>query len=55
MMKIAIAGTNGLAQFMAYYLSQVTSHNLVFLTRTVRACDQLTRTQVPNLSRQIQA
>lgn len=37
-MKIAIAGTNGLAQFVAYYLSQLTSHNFVFLTRTVRSC-----------------
>lgn len=35
MMKIAIAGTNGLAQFIAYYLSLVTSHNFVFLTRNV--------------------
>ncbi|KAK5941566.1 hypothetical protein PMZ80_005514 [Knufia obscura] len=34
MMKIAIAGTNGLAQFIGYYLSQATPHNFVFLTRT---------------------
>lgn len=37
MMKIAIAGTNGLAQFIAYYLSQLTSHNFVILSRTVRS------------------
>ena len=35
MMKIAIAGTNGLAQFIAYYLSELTSHNFVLLSRTV--------------------
>lgn len=38
MIKIAIAGTNGLAQFVAYYLSQLTSHDFVFLTRTVQSC-----------------
>ncbi|KAJ9660062.1 hypothetical protein H2198_002759 [Neophaeococcomyces mojaviensis] len=32
MMKIAIAGTNGLAQFIAYYLSQITSHSFIFLS-----------------------
>lgn len=36
MMRIVIAGTNGLAQFIAYYLSQLTCHSFVLLTRTVR-------------------
>lgn len=53
MMKIAIAGTNGLAQFLAYYLSQITSHNFVFLTRTVCVSAWPTPTQVPNVYRQI--
>ena len=54
-MKIAVAGTNGLAQFIAYYLTQVTSHSFVFLTRTVcvylaYVCHTLTAQANPGLS-----
>ncbi|EEH33366.2 hypothetical protein PAAG_04416 [Paracoccidioides lutzii Pb01] len=33
MIKIAIAGTSGLAQYIAYYISTLTSHQFIFLSR----------------------
>ena len=36
MMRIAVAGTGGLARLMAHYIDEDTSHHVVFLSRTVR-------------------
>lgn len=36
MMRIAVAGTGGLARLIAHYIDQETSHQVVFLSRTVR-------------------
>lgn len=35
MIKVAIAGTNGLAQLLAHYIDTTTSHQFVFLSRRV--------------------
>src|SRR2546421_422496 len=35
MMRIAIAGTGGLALFMAHFVNEETTHQLVILSRTV--------------------
>lgn len=35
MIKVAIAGTNGLAQLLAHYIETTTSHQFVFLSRKV--------------------
>ena len=36
MMRIAVAGTGGLARLIAHYIDEDTSHHVVFLSRTVR-------------------
>jgi len=41
MIKIAIAGTSGLAQYIAHYLSTQTYHQFVFLSRKVSALNYL--------------
>ena len=35
MMRIAIAGTNGFAQYIAHYLETTTAHQFVILSRKV--------------------
>jgi hypothetical protein len=35
MIKIALAGTSGLAQYIAYYISTQTYHQFFFLSRNV--------------------
>lgn len=35
MMRIAVAGTGGLARIIAHYIDQDTSHHVVFLSRAV--------------------
>lgn len=34
-MRIAVAGTGGLARLIAHYIAEETSHQVVFLSRTV--------------------
>jgi len=36
MMRIAVAGTGGLARLIAHFIDQDTSHHVVFLSREVR-------------------
>jgi hypothetical protein len=36
MMRVAVAGTGGLARLIAHFINQETSHHVVFLSRTVR-------------------
>lgn len=36
MMRIAIAGTGGLARLIAHFIDEETAHHVVFLSRTVR-------------------
>ena len=36
MMRVAIAGTCGLARLIAHYIDEDTSHHVVFLSRNVR-------------------
>ena len=36
MMRVAVAGTGGLARLIAHYIDEDTSHHVVFLSRTVR-------------------
>ena len=36
MMRIAIAGTGGLARLIAHYIDEETSHHVMFLSRQVR-------------------
>jgi len=36
MMRIAVAGTGGLARLIAHYIDQETGHHVVFLSRGVR-------------------
>lgn len=35
MMRIAVAGTGGLARLIAHFIDQETSHHVVFLSREV--------------------
>lgn len=37
MMRVAVAGTGGLARLIAHYIDEDTSHQVVFLSRTVRS------------------
>lgn len=36
MMRVAVAGTGGLARLIAHYIAEDTSHPVVFISRTVR-------------------
>jgi saccharopine dehydrogenase-like NADP-dependent oxidoreductase len=38
MIKVAVVGTNGLAQYIANTLATQTSHQFVILSRRVREC-----------------
>lgn len=35
-MRVAVAGTGGLARLIAHFIDEETSHHVVFLSRTVR-------------------
>lgn len=41
MMRIAVAGTGGLARLIAHYIKEETSHHVVFLSRAVRLPSRL--------------
>lgn len=41
MMRVAVAGTGGLARLIAHFIDEETSHHVVFLSRSVRLCNAL--------------
>lgn len=43
MIKVAVVGTNGLAQYIVHYLATQTSHQFVILSRRVRVTIHLLR------------
>ena len=44
MMRVAVAGTGGLARLIAHYIAEDTAHPVVFISRTVR--EQIGRAHV---------
>lgn len=41
MMRVAVAGTGGLARLIAHFIDEDTSHHVIFLSRTVRLCEHV--------------